>query len=194
MARQLPQEVPQADIAQYVSASRCGGAAETARLTELLYGELRGLAAGYLRSEGTGHTLQPTALVHEAFLRMTAQRLEWNDRSHFLALAARTMRRVLVDHARRRLAGKRGNGVSVVVTAPPPDGDDRALDVLALDDALQALAASDSRAAKVVELHFFGGLDVAETAEALGISAATAKRDWTFARAWLRRQLTAGTA
>lgn len=185
----MPQTVPQEEVAQLVSASRGGGAAETARLTELLYDELRRLAAGYLRREGTGHTLQPTALVHEAFLRMASQRLEWRDRSHFLAIAAQTMRRVLVDHARRRLAGKRGGGERLLVTAPPVDSDDLALDLLALDDALRTLAVNDARAAKVVELHFFGGLDVAEAADALGISAATAKRDWAFARTWLRREL-----
>lgn len=190
----MRQTVPSADVAQLVNASRTGGADDTARLTELLYAELRGLAGSYLRRENTGHTLQPTALVHEAFLRLASQKLEWRDRSHFLAIAAQTMRRILVDHARRRLAGKRGRGERLMVTAPPADSGDLALDLLALDDALQALASNDSRAAKVVELHFFGGLAVAEAAEALGISAATAKRDWTFARAWLKRRLTVGTA
>lgn len=190
----MRQTLVSADVAQLVYASRTGGAGDTARLTELLYAELRRLAGSYLRRESTGHTLQPTALVHEAFLRMASQKMEWRDRSHFLAIAAQTMRRILVDHARRRLAGKRGRGERFMVTAPPADSGDLALDLLALDDALRALASNDARAAKVVELHFFGGLDVAEAAEALGISAATAKRDWTFARAWLKRRLTVGTA
>lgn len=189
----MPSLAAKEDLARLVNASRAGDADGTSRLVELLYGELRLLAAAFLRSEGIGHTLQPTALVHEAYLRMTSQRLEWNDRAHFMAIAARTMRRILVDHARKRLADKRGGGLPLSVSFPDqPDGD-RALDMLALDDALRTLAANDPRAAKVVELHFFGGLDVAEAAEALGISAATAKRDWSFARAWLKRELSGAT-
>lgn len=179
-----------AEITQLVTASRAGAGTDTTRLTELLYDELRKLAASFLRSEGIGHTLQPTALVHEAYIRMTSQRMDWHDRAHFMAIAAKTMRRVLIDHARKRLAGKRGKGESIAVTGPDDQDDGRALDMLALDDALRTLAEKDARAAKVVELQFFGGLNVAETAEALGISAATAKRDWSFARAWLKRELT----
>lgn len=184
----------EAEIARLVLASRSGANSETTRLTELLYDELRKLAGSYLRAEATGHTLQPTALVHEAYIRMTSQRMEWQDRAHFMAIAAKTMRRVLLDHARRRLAGKRGKGEVIAVTGPNTNDDGRALDMLALDDALKVLAEKDARAAKVVELHFFGGLNVAETADALGISAATAKRDWSFARAWLKRELTGITA
>lgn len=186
----MPPPTSEAEIPGLVAASRNGASSDTTRLTELLYEELRKLAGSYLRGEAIGHTLQPTALVHEAFLRMTSQRMEWQDRAHFMAIAAKTMRRVLLDHARRRLAGKRGKGEVIAVTGPDMQDDSRALDMLALDDALQVLAEKDARAAKVVELHFFGGLNVAETADALGISPATAKRDWSFARAWLKRELT----
>jgi RNA polymerase sigma factor (TIGR02999 family) len=164
---------------------------ETAELTELLYGELRRIAAGYLRSEHAGHTLQPTALVHEAFLRLSKQHVEWNDRAHFLAVAANTMRRVLVDHERKRSASKRDGGLRVTMEESAPDsaGDDRALELLALDDALVRLASLDLRTARVVELRFFGGLSVEEAAAVLKISPASVKRDWSFARAWLGREL-----
>lgn len=185
----MPPPTSEAEIARLVLASRDGARLETSRLTELLYDELRKLAGSYLRAEGPGHTLQPTALVHEAFLRMASQRMAWQDRAHFMAIAASTMRRVLLDHARRRMAAKRGKGQVLAVTGPDPGDDGHALSMLALDDALKVLAEKDVRAARVVELHFFGGLNVAETADALGISAATAKRDWSFARAWLKREL-----
>jgi RNA polymerase sigma factor (TIGR02999 family) len=172
-----------------VEDSRTGDVNETARLTELLYGELKQIAAGYLRKEDVGHTLQPTALVHEAYLRLASQRLEWKDRTHFLAIAANTMRRVLVDHARSRSAMKRGGGLPITITVPTSDESDRALDLLELDDALKRLTELDARAARVVELHFFGGLEISEAADALDISLATAKRDWSFARAWLKREL-----
>ena len=168
-----------------------GDASETAELTEVLYGELRRIAAGYLRSENAGHTLQPTALVHEAFLRLSGQHVQWNDRTHFLAVAANTMRRVLVDHERKRSASKRDGGLRVTMDESVPDagGDDRALELLALDDALVRLASLDPRTARVVELRFFGGLGVEETASVLEISPASVKRDWSFARAWLGREL-----
>lgn len=173
-----------------VQGARAGSAAETARLTELLYSELRGLAAGYLRAEGPGHTLQPTALVHEAYLRLISQRMEWRDRAHFLGVAAQTMRRVLLDHARRRKAAKR-DGAAALTVSGPGDAAGEALDMLALDAALDRLGGQDPRAARVVELHFFGGLEMSEAAKMLGVSPATAKRDWSFARAWLRRELSA---
>lgn len=180
---------PKPDVALLVHASRAGDAAETTRLTTVLYEELRRLASSFLQRESEGHTLQPTALVHEAYLRMTSQRLEWQDRAHFMAIAAQTMRRVLVDHARRRNADKRGARGELSITFPEQGDSDRAIEILALNSALERLAANDARAARVVELHFFAGLDVAEAAEVLGISPATAKRDWSFARAWLRREL-----
>lgn len=165
----------------------------TAHLAEQLYGELHGLAAGYLRGENAGHTLQPTALVHEAFLRLSSQNVDWHDRAHFLGIAANTMRRILVDHARRRAADKRGGGAHAITIDDNLASDGAAgtspLDVLVLDDALERLAALDARAARVVELRFFGGLEVDEVAKVLEISPASVKRDWSFARAWLGREL-----
>jgi RNA polymerase sigma factor (TIGR02999 family) len=187
----MPSRAAATDLTRIVQGARAGNVAETARLTELLYSELRELAARYLRAEGPGHTLQPTALVHEVYLRLISQRLEWNDRAHFFGIAAQTMRRVLLDHARRKHAAKRGGGIALTVTGPGESATD-ALDMVALDDALTRLGGKDARAARVVELHFFGGLEMAETAKVLGVSPATAKRDWSFARAWLRRELSAG--
>jgi RNA polymerase sigma factor (TIGR02999 family) len=161
------------------------------RLTPLVEAELRRLARGYMRRERRGHTLQTTALVNEAFLRLTdARRVRWQDRAHFLGISARLMRRVLVDHARSRGYRKRGGGAQRVtlseglVTLPQP-----AVDVLALDRALEALAAVDVRKSRVIELRFFGGLTVEETAEVLHVSADTVKRDWRLAKLWLLREL-----
>jgi RNA polymerase sigma factor (TIGR02999 family) len=161
------------------------------RLTPLVEAELRRLARGYMRRERRGHTLQTTALVNEAFLRLTdARRVRWQDRAHFLGISARLMRRVLVDHARSRGYQKRGGGARRVTlneglaTAPEP-----ALDVVALDRALSALAAVDARKGRVVELRYFGGLSVEETAEVLGVSPDTVKRDWRLAKLWLLREL-----
>lgn len=165
---------------------------ETARLTDLLYGELRRIAKGYLRSEQQGHTLQPTALVHEAFLRLSEQDVLWQNRDQFLAHAAITMRRILVDHARRRSAAKRNAEliVTVNVSSGQEDGDeDRELNLLALDAALSRLATLDARSARVVELRFFGGLSVEEAGRSLGISPKSVKRDWRFARVWLEKEL-----
>jgi len=161
------------------------------RLTPLVEAELRRLARGYMRRERGGHTLQTTALVNEAFLRLTdARRIRWQDRAHFLAISARLMRRVLVDHARARGYLKRGGGAQRVTlnewlaATPAP-----ALDVVALDRALSALAAVDPRKAQVIELRFFGGLTVEEAAEVLGVSPDTVKRDWRLAKLWLLREL-----
>jgi RNA polymerase sigma factor (TIGR02999 family) len=161
------------------------------QLIPLVEAELRRAARAYMVRERREHTLQPTALVNEAFLRLTkAQRIHWQDRAHFLGIAARLMRRVLVDHARVRAAGKRGGGAQKVsledalVLAPEP-----AVDVLALDRALESLAAVDARKAQVVELRFFGGLSVEETAEVLHVSTDTVKRDWRMAKAWLLHEL-----
>lgn len=156
-----------------------------------LYAELRSAAVRYLRSERQGHTLRPTALVHEAYLRLSDHRGEWESHEHFLAAAASAMRRILVDHARRRGAARRGHGARPVTltvdsgAATPP----LTVDVLALHQALIALASEDGRAAKVVELRFFGGLTNDEVGTVLGVSPASAKRDWAFAKAWLLRRL-----
>lgn len=160
-------------------------------LTPLVYRDLRRIAERLMRSERTGHTLQPTALVNEAYLKLAGQaKAQWQNRTHFFAVAAHAMRQILVDHARGHLRGKRGGGASVVTLeegmlfAP-----ERSADLLALDEALQRLSAIDPRKTKVVELRFFAGLDNSEIAEILEVSANTVMRDWNMARAWLRREI-----
>jgi RNA polymerase sigma factor (TIGR02999 family) len=160
------------------------------KLFEEVYGELKRCAARQLRRERTGHTLQTTALVHEAYGRMVDQRTDWKGRAHFMALAATSMRRVLVDYARAQVADKRGGqwqrlSLDVAVLVP----EDSTQEVLELHEAIDALAALDAGQAKLVELRFFGGYSIEETAEALGTSPASVKREWDLARAWLRRRL-----
>jgi RNA polymerase sigma factor (TIGR02999 family) len=161
------------------------------RLIELLYPELRKLARHLMGSERAEHTLQPTALVNEALLRLLSGELvDWQCRAHFMAVAARQLRRVLVDHARLLHREKRG-GDQVKLTLSAADAVSREpeVDLIALNEALERLAALDPRSAQVVELRFFGGLEEREAAEALGISVTTVKRDWEFARAWLKTEL-----
>lgn len=156
----------------------------------LVYSELRRLAARRLDLERTGHTLQPTELVHEAYVRLVQAELCVNDRAHFFALAARTMRRVLVDHARARKSDKRGGGrAPITLTDGSIATDPRGIDLLALDEALSRLAELDPRMARVVELHYFGGLTYAETSIAMGISDATVDRQLRLAKAWLAEEL-----
>ena len=163
------------------------------RLVPIVYEELRRLAHHHMRGERPGHTLQTTALVNEAYLRLAGvDGLRRSDRAHFFALAATLMRRILVDHARQRGRDKRGGGVAVVTLDETRIAPRAEVDVVALDEALQRLAAADPQQSRVVELRFFAGLSVEETAEALGISAATVKRDWATARLWLYDELTAG--
>ncbi len=160
-------------------------------LVSAVYAELRRRAGAYLRQERSGHTLQPTALVNEVYLRLVDQKsIRFESRSQFFGLAAQLMRRILVDHARARKAGKRGGGLLLVTFDEETAGRDAGLDVAALDDALVALASLDARQSRVVELRYFGGLSIEETAEILGLSPATIKREWTMARAWLHRELT----
>ena len=161
------------------------------RLTPLVEAELRRLARGYMRRERRGHTLQTTALVNEAFLRLTdARSVRWQDRAHFLGIAARLMRRVLVDHARSRGYQKRGGGAQrVTLDEGLATTAGTTVDMLALDRALEALAAADARKARTIELRFFGGLSVEETADVLGVSTDTVKRDWRLAKLWLLREL-----
>ncbi len=162
------------------------------RLLPLVYTELHKQAARYLRKERVGHTLQPTALVHEAYLRLVNQRdVEWQNRAHFFGICAQLMRRILVDHARERQAEKRGGGGMVRVTLDERVAavEEREVDLLALDEALTRLAAMDERLARVVELRFFSGLNVEETAEVMDVSPATVKLDWSMAKAWLRREM-----
>jgi RNA polymerase sigma factor (TIGR02999 family) len=162
----------------------------------LVYSELRRMAGRYMKGERTGHTLQATALVNEAYLRLIEiRRVRWQNRAQFFALAARSMRRILVDSARARRSQKRGGGAPTIVLdealviAEEPDAA-----LVALDDSLEALKALDARKAHVVELRYFGGLSVAETAEVLKVSPETVMRDWDFAKAWLSREMGGGSA
>jgi RNA polymerase sigma factor (TIGR02999 family) len=171
---------------------RQGDAAALDRLMPLVYDELRRVARGHLRREAANHVLQATALVHEVFLRLVEiDRMTLTGRTHFFAMSARLMRQILVDHARRQLAGKRGGGATLISLdelAPLP-AQASCVDVLALDEALETLANLDARQCRVVELRFFAGLNIPETAEALGISTATVEREWVMAKAWLHRRL-----
>ncbi len=161
------------------------------RLVPMLYGELRALAGSYLRQERREHTLQATALVHEAWVRLVESNgIEWHDRGHFVGVAARVMRRVLVDHARRRGAAKRGgDAVRVTLAEAAEFAGVRPPDVVALDEALREFEALDPDKARIVELRFFGGLSIEETAAHLGLSTATVNRHWRRARNWLYRRL-----
>lgn len=185
---------PPEDVTQLLRAWNGGDEQALERLMPLVEAELRRLARAYMARERPGHTLQTTALVNEAFMKLVgAQRLPWQDRAHFLGIAARLMRRVLVDHARSRGYRKRGGGAQQVpldealVVTPAPD-----LNLLALDRALEKLMAVDERKSRVIELRFFGGLSVEETAEVLHVSADTVKRDWRLAKLWLLRELGGG--
>lgn len=180
-----------AEITALLESLRAGDAAASDRLLPLVYDVLHEIAARQLRSERPDHTLQPTILIHDAWLRLTADReAPWQNRSHFFALAARAMRRLLVDHARARRSGKRRGDLAEDLSEhlALPDGPD-AVDLIALDDALEQLGQVDDRAREVVELRFFGGFEWVEIAAALGVSERTAKRDWRYARAWLRHAM-----
>jgi RNA polymerase sigma factor (TIGR02999 family) len=156
----------------------------------LIYDELRRLARARLRSERRGHLLQTTALVNEAYLKLVDQRqVQWQNRSHFFAIAAQLMRRILVDHARRQAAVKRGGGADPVTLSDLPEWPASRIDVLAIDAALRRLAEFDPRQSRIVELRVFGGLTAEETAEVLEISPRTVRREWTLAKAWLYRQI-----
>lgn len=167
-----------------------------AKLIPVVYDELRRLARNYMRRERTDHTLQPTALVHEAYLKLIEQRsVDWQSRAHFFGIAAQVMRRILIDYARHHLREKRGAGQRAV---PLDDAlafaSEQSLELLKVDQSLERLANLDQRQAKIVELRFFGGLTVEQTAELLGISEKTVKRDWALAKAWLHGELTANHA
>jgi len=172
---------------------RQGDAAALDRLVPLVYDELRRVARRHLRGESPGHALQATALVHEVYLRLVdLDRMTLTNRAHFFAVAATVMRQILVDHARRQRADKRGGGVTVLgLDEALPAAWRSSVDVLALDEALEALSAIDARQCRVVELRFFAGLTIDEAATALGISPATVEREWALAKAWLFRRLSA---
>jgi len=182
---------PAAPVTTLLRAWSDGDETALERLLPLVEAELRRLARRRMAGERRGHTLQPTALVNEAFLRLVdARSVPWQDRAHFFGISARLMRRVLVDHARSRGYQKRGGGIQrVTLTDGLALAAERTLDLVALDRALEELATIDARKARVIELRFFGGLSVEETAEALHVSTDTIKRDWRLAKLWLLRQL-----
>jgi RNA polymerase sigma factor (TIGR02999 family) len=180
------------EVTRLLEQASAGDAAARATLFDVLYHELRRVAEAAMRAERANHTLQPTALVHEAFLRLAGDHGRFVSRAHFLGVAAGVMRRVLVDHARGRNAQKRGSGATLVTVE---DFDDlphpasAGLDLVVLDDALSRLTALDARQGQIVELRFFGGLSVEETAAVVGVSERTVKREWQISRAWLRREI-----
>ena len=183
-------------ITRLLGAVRAGDAEAMNQLLGAVYPELKRMAAAHLRRERPGHTLQPTALVHELYMQLLRnQRILWNDRVHFFAVSARLMRRVLVDHARARAARKRGSALTALsldehdVSAPT-----NVVDLLVLDGALDRLSKHDARMGRIVEMRVFGGLGPNEASEVLGVSPRTVKRDWLLARAWLSRELRPGRA
>ena len=180
------------EVTQLLAQASSGDAVARATLFDVLYRELRRLAEGAMRAERANHTLQPTALVHEAFLRLAGNQGRFENRAHFLGVAASAMRRVLVDHARGRNAHKRGHGATLVTVNDLdalPQAAAEEVDLVVLDDALSRLAALDARQGQIVELRFFGGLSVEETAALIGVSERTIKREWQMSRAWLRREM-----
>jgi RNA polymerase sigma-70 factor (ECF subfamily) len=190
-----PGEAAVSDISGLLRAWSEGDRNALERLTPIVYNELHRLARRYMRGERPGHSLQTTALVNEAYMRLLDyKRIAWQDRAHFFAISAQLMRRILVEHARRHNL-KRGGGVPhVSLEEAAVVGGERATDLVALDDAMNALERLDPRKVQVVEMRFFGGLSVEETAEVLKVSAITVMRDWSTAKAWLYRELTGGTA
>ena len=186
----------QSEITQLLVAWSDGRQDALHRLVPLVYDDLRRVAAGYMVREAAGHSLQPTALVHEAYVRLVDQRhVQWRNRAHFFGVAASMMRRILVDHARARRADKRGGDVEHVTLAGDEvagDGPNN-VDVLALHESLERLAKFDPQQERIVELRYFGGLTIEEAAAVVGISEATVVREWTIAKAWLRADLSAKT-
>ena len=190
------QRGPSNQVTELLVRWRGGDKAALDILMPLVYNELRRIANHYLRGERSEHTLQSTALVHEAYVRLTAQDLpQWQNRAHFFAVAAQIMRQILVDYARSHRSSKRGGQVFKLAL---DDAEEHAqvldMDMVALDEALRSLAGMDAQQSRVVELKFFGGLSIEDTAEVLGVSVSTVKRDWITARAWLYRELNRSTA
>lgn len=182
-------ESPPKDVTQLLTDWSRGDDTASEKLMPIVYGELRRLAGRYLRRERVNHTLQATALVNEAYVRLVGQRdVEWQGRNHFFRAAAQSMRRILVDHARERRAAKRGPDLRISLdeelAAPAPGAD-----LVALDDALKELASFDAQKSLIVELRYFAGLTIEETAKAIGMSPASVKRDWVLARAWLYQNI-----
>lgn len=193
----MPSSTPPSDITQLLESYASGHADAAESLVRIVYAELKVLAAAALRREHRDHTWQPTDLVHEAYIRLLGGRQPaWTGRHHFFGVAARVMRQLLVEHARARRAQRRNGGVQIALHDMPDETAGRAafgvLDLLVLDDALERLAEVELRSVRVVELRYFAGLSLEEAAEVLGVSLATVKRDWTFARAYLRDALDEG--
>ena len=184
-------DVPSHDVTQLLARWKDGDEAALQQLVPIVHEELRRLAQRQMAGERPGHTLQPTALVNEAYLRLVnLKQMQWQNRAHFFAMGARLMRRILVDFARSRGYQKRGGGAQQVSFTEALDvADGQPTDVVALNDALEALAEVNERQGRIVELRFFGGLSVEETAEVLNVSRETVKRDWKVAKMWLLRQL-----
>lgn len=193
MQRAEQEQGSSADVSQLLRAWSDGDRRALDKLTPIVYEELRRLARRYMKGERAGHSLQTSALVNEAYMRLVDyKRMQWQDRAHFFAVSAQLMRRILVEHARRHNL-KRGGGVQhVSLEDATAVGSERAADLVALDDAMNALARLDSRKLQVVEMRFFGGLSVEETAEVLKVSPVTVMRDWNSAKAWLYREMTGG--
>lgn len=184
--------MPNGDVTRLIEAAGSGDRAAFEALYRAVYAELRRMAQASMRRESAGHTLQPTALVNEVYLRLAPSGASWESRRHFFGAASEAMRRILVDHARRRAAGKRGAGyerVTLTDSGPGIEAAEETIDVLQIDAALTALGAESPRLAELVGLRFFAGLSIDDAARALEISPATAKRDWTFARAWLHKRM-----
>lgn len=182
--------MPDSQLTELLAGWSGGDSAALERLVPLVYDELRLIAHGYLARERKDHTLAPTALVHEAYLRLVGQRVAWQNRAHFFGIAASLMRRILVDYARQKQADKRGGGVPTVALDSSVDWpDERNLDLENVDHALNRLEKLDPLQSRIVELRFFCGLTIEEAAEALGTSPSTVKREWKLARAWLLREI-----
>jgi RNA polymerase sigma-70 factor (ECF subfamily) len=178
------------DISQLLRAWTGGDQGALDRLTPIVHDELHRLARCYMRRERPGHSLQTTALVNEAYMRLVYyERMQWQDRAHFFAVSAQVMRRILVEHARRHNLKRGGGVIHISLEEAAAVGAGRSEDLVALDDAMNALARLDGRKAQVVEMRFFGGLSVGETAEVLKVSSVTVKRDWSTAKLWLYREL-----
>lgn len=178
-------------ITQLLGELRGGDRSAEARLAPLVYPELRRIAGNYVRKERPGHTLQPTALVHEAYLKLVGREKDWQNRSQFYGVASALMRCILVDYARSRNAQKRGGGLQVELEKNQPGLPDKqeSIELLALDEALSRLSKLDERQCRIVEMRFFGGMTEREIADAMGLSERTVKRDWVLARAWLHAEL-----
>lgn len=183
--------MPTEEVTTLLSQINAGDGDAPEKLLPLVYDDLRKLARAYFANEKTDHTLQATALVHEAYIRLVNwENVDWQNRAHFFAVAAEVMRKILIDHARKKNAQKRSGGQKILLDDAISFAKEKELDLVKLDEALQTLEKLDKRQAKIVELRFFGGLSIEETAYVLKISETTVKREWTFAKAWFQRELT----